>query len=83
MMTPEELAAIKERCDVADVPRLLAEVERLQSIVDAAKAYRASHAAIYDVRKHEPNTDFYLLFSDKWVAECKLFAAIDAAEGGG
>lgn len=66
-----------------DIPRLVAEVERMRSIVDAAKAYRASHAAIYDVRKHEPNTDFYRMFSDKWVAECKLFAAIDAAEGGG
>ena len=72
----------KEKAE-AERDELRAECERLQRIVAAATAYRASHAAIYDARKRGPNADMYLLFSDLSVAEGKLFAVIDAAEGGG
>lgn len=71
MIPPEELAAM--RADpvayISDLPSLIAEVERLRCVAEAAKAVRDSIEANGVV-------------VENYECVVKLVAALDAAEGG-
>lgn len=69
MIPHEELAAMRERSYCPDVVRLLAEVERLRGVAEAAKYFRTAMRTPLKTG------------NERFDAQDDLFAALDAAEG--